>query len=372
MGSLEEFSKQILQLQSSLEVADKTVPDVDTLRVPEDGISLLGVKSEIYLSYLGFLGTLLIARLRSYKGKDDVSHEQLDDYQDVEIDAIKKLGELRVYLERGVRPLERRMKYSIEKLLTTFANSERVPPPTHGKLSKSARRRGSSGKGERRGELSEEDGQSDVENSASGSQSVASIDELSYRPNLAAFSEPSRGKEDMDEARDGPQKTKVGVYRPPKNTPTALPTTDQDRTLKQRRIKPIRSTAVDDYIATELSNAPAAEPSIGSTIAAGGRRTKSAKEREVEEEKRAYEEANFVRLPKEGKKEKARKRAQEHANSFGGEDLRGLGEGAERISLATAKGGSNSRKRATEDGPRGDGFSAGTFAGKRRKMGKRK
>jgi U3 small nucleolar ribonucleoprotein protein LCP5 len=104
-----------------------------------------------------------------------------------------------------------------------------------------------------------------------------------------------------------------------------------------------------------------AEPSIGSGIIEGGRRSKSEKERQEEKEKREYEETNYTRLPKESKKERAKKGGRKDAG-YGGEEWRGLGEGIDRIErLTKRKSGESrnvlekSRKRPTEDGPRGDG-----------------
>ncbi len=118
---------------------------------------------------------------------------------------------------------------------------------------------------------------------------------------------------------------------------------------------------MDEFISAELSSAPLAEPSIGSTIISGGRRNKSEKEKKDEQERREYEERNYVRLPKESKKERAKKGGRRDAG-YGGEEWRGLGEGIDRIErLTTRKGGEGrsvlekSRKRPTEDGPRGSG-----------------
>ena len=127
---------------------------------------------------------------------------------------------------------------------------------------------------------------------------------------------------------------------------------------------------MDEFIADELSAAPAAEPSIGTTIVQGGRKMKTAQDRASEAERQVYEESNFVRLPKESKKDKAKKNREAGRSSrmqFGGEDWHDLGQGVDRIDRLTRrkeKGGGGvramlekSRKRGPEttDGPRGSG-----------------
>jgi U3 small nucleolar ribonucleoprotein protein LCP5 len=132
---------------------------------------------------------------------------------------------------------------------------------------------------------------------------------------------------------------------------------------------------MEEFVASELSSAPIAEPSIGTTIVQGGRRMKTTQERKDEAERTEYEEANFTRLPKESKKERAKKAKQLGKSGrmqFGGEEWHNLGEGIDRIDRLTKRkeGGAGSGVRAmleksrkrgpeTEDGPRGSGHQMG-------------
>jgi len=121
-----------------------------------------------------------------------------------------------------------------------------------------------------------------------------------------------------------------------------------------------------------LSTAPSLEPSIGSTIVAGGRGTKTARDRVAEAERTAYEENNFVRLPALSKKEMARQRGRRDGQ-YGGEEMSGLGGDLDRIERAT--GGKRKMggklENGGKDGPRGDGF-GGVVNVKRRKVAARK
>jgi U3 small nucleolar ribonucleoprotein protein LCP5 len=335
-------------LTTSIQSATEALPKDDILP-PKEGISLLDVKNELLLSYLQNLVFLILLKLRARSsGESDQLHPQDE--------VVQKLVELRVYLEKGVRPLENRLKYNIDKIIRTAddaarrANQETTKP-------KMRKPRNDTGSGS---------DESDAESAASD-QTADSEDEMSYAPNKAAV---IRAKQEEPSARER-ESAKDGIYRPPKITPMAMPTTDR---AERRERRPNKSATLDEFIATELSTAPIAEPSIGSTITHGGRHTKSEKERREENERREYEEANMTRLAPKSKKER-RKEERGRTGGFGGEEWRGLGAGIDRIErLTQKKGGSGqgslekSRKRPVEDGPRGSGSAAGDAFEKRRKI----
>ena len=152
-----------------------------------------------------------------------------------------------------------------------------------------------------------------------------------------------------------------------------MPTT---KTRERKERKPGRSAAVDEYITTEYSYAPFADPSFGSTITSGGRKNKDARQLAKEQERRDYEEANLIRLPKESKSELAKQSARDRRGGFGGEEWRELGNSVDRIGSLTKKKGRDSaleksrKRRAVEDGPRGDGIGNAFEMKKRRVMKK--
>ena len=198
---------------------------------------------------------------------------------------------------------------------------------------------------------------------------------MSYRPNPAAFAAP---KADAEPEKIGRYsgKNEDGVYRPPRISATSMPTTEQ---REKRAARPGHSATVDEYITNELSANPVAQPSIGSNLADRGRSVKNAKALAREAERRNYEETNLVRLPKESKKELAKYKQKDRAN-YGGEEWKGLGESLDRIGELTRKKGKDTaldksrKRRATEDGPRGDGMGdsmGGAFDMKKRRMDKK-
>lgn len=325
-------------LSSTFEAASK-IPSVES---PEDGISLLDTKNELLLSYLQNLVFLILVKLRKAKKNDSDDESNIDD------EVVKRLVELRLYLEKGVRPLEDKLRYRIETALRAAADTERNLKAAQA----AAQAKADSESG------SESDDESDEEDEIVDEDTNTAI--LAHRPAMGAFARPAT------DSAGKPSNDKTGVYRPPKIAPTTMPTTE---TRERRQRGPIKSATMDEFVADELSAAPLAQPSIGTNIVQFGRRLKTAGERKDEDERRDYEERNFVRLAKDSKKDRAQKNAVENRRgrmNYGGEEFRDLGMGVDRINRLTKKkdggGGTRallekSRKRGPEtvDGPRGSG-----------------
>ncbi|RDW58979.1 small subunit rRNA maturation protein LCP5 [Aspergillus mulundensis] len=359
---LETLTASLSTTSTSLPSAKRESPTEVSILPPQDGISLLDTKCDLLLSYLQNLVFLMIFQLRELPSKDALDEKGED--QSIRAQVTSKLIELRTYLDRGVRPLEGRLKYQVDKVVKAAEEAERAEKSAQATKPSKSRRGDESD--------SEEGSASDDASGVEGSESETDedIDEMAYRPNVSAFSKKMQPEAEAD--KTARKASSDGIYRPPKIMPTAMPTTER----KERRERPTRrSNVIDEFVSAEMSSAPMAEPSIGSTIVSGGRHTKSRKEREHEAERTRYEETNFVRLAGESKKERAKKAASRRAEgTFGGEEWKGLTEGADRITRLTkrAKGSGNalerSRKRKlTEDGQRGDGVGVGQIFEKRRK-----
>ncbi|KAL2177804.1 uncharacterized protein P884DRAFT_259443 [Thermothelomyces heterothallicus CBS 202.75] len=358
---LDSLTKSI---SSTLEVA----PKIANIELPKDGISLLDVKNELLLSYLQNLVFLILLKLRQAKSRDaksDTEGQSLDDL------VVSKLVELRLYLEKGTRPLEDKLRFQIDKVLRAADDAER-----NAKQAEEASKANGNGSGSESESDSDSEGGSDEESDEQEAPAAAGfkISDLQHRPNLSNFQRPAAAAKYSGKETDA-----SGVYRPPRIAPVVMPTTER-REKGDRR--PLKSATLDEFIADEMSTAPIAEPSIGTTIADRGRKIKTAAERRKEDERREFEETNFVRLPKESKKERAKRLRQEGGSrrmNFGGEEWRDLSEGVDRISRLTkskSSGGGTkallekSRKRGidTVDGPRGSGVSMGERFQKRLKV----
>ncbi|KAE9969523.1 hypothetical protein BLS_005329 [Venturia inaequalis] len=321
-------------LQESLSTAN--LPTESSILPPQNGISLLDLKNELFLSYLQNLVFLILLKLRhATDSENDSKSLELNE------EATKKLVALRLYLEKGVKPLEGRLAYQINKVVkaaddNTVSAAIANARPKLGKPKKA--------------DAFEDSGSED----GSSSDEPEDVDELSYRPNPAALLRPS-----SDSAKTGKSnEPSDGIYRPPRITATAMPTSGPKKERKERTMK---SQTMEEFVRQELSTAPLAEPSIGSTIVAGGRRVKGERERADEAERAEYEEKMLTRLAPLTKKEKAKRGQTERSSGYGGEEWRDLGAGLDRIeNLTKRKGGGQldkSRKRKIDvaDGPRDSG-----------------
>jgi len=331
--------------------------DESALLPPTDGNSLLDVKNDLLLAYLQNLAFLIILRLRNNEGTSS-------DTIKLGEEAVKKLVEQRVYLERGVRPLEGRLKYQIDKVLRAADDA------TRGAQEKSTKKATATG-------ANDEDFGSEVSDGSEADSDASSVDDLERSASNARPGVLRTTAKPVDSSSTRTKASATGAYKPPKITPTAMPAPPSRDAPQRKR----RSNLVDEYIDDEVSTAPRAQPSIGSnsTILDRGRGGLSTRDREKLRERTDYEERNFVRLPGESKaeKRKARARGENRRDMFGGEDWTGLGGLGDRInrSVVGRKGEKESvlerrekRKRETVDGPRGDGTAIGDAFEKKRKV----
>lgn len=365
-------------LTSALEATTKAS---ETER-PTGAISLLDVKNELLLSYLHNLVFLILLKLRNHRAQD--SKPEADDDSSLRDAAVLKLVELRLFLQKGVAPLEAKLKYQIDNLLRAVDSSERNAAALEG--SKNAKTKSANGHGkdesEEDSELeSEEDDEeegdddgldSDLEDNRAVVDRTALDNGSTAAPRLASFGVPSaagrsKAKSSAPASRGGAATgdaaTGGGVYVAPKRRAVlmdassgALPTTTPSQPAARAR-RPPKSSVLDEYLASEASAAPVAEPSIGTNLTASGPslrrgtlRERSARERDEARERREYEETHMVRLPQESKKERRAKRAggAEGARgkggrmAFGGEEFTMLGSGLDRIN-SLVKGGRGGR-----------------------------
>ncbi|KZZ93345.1 Sas10/Utp3/C1D [Moelleriella libera RCEF 2490] len=350
------LSTLLTSLTQSLSLAQEATPKIASIEHPQNGISLLDVKNELLLSYLQNLVFLILLKLRNAKS-DSQDGDALDE------SVRGKLVELRLFLEKGARPLEDKLKFSIERFLRAAQdaqyNDAQQPKATTGL--------NTDGTDESLSESNSEDDDASAAGKDDEPQRrpVASKGTKMAAPNLGTLIDDETAV--SDRRAEGPG----GIYRPPRRDRVVMETSGRPREKNERRAQ--KSFIMEEFVEDEFSSAPLAEPSIGTTIVQGGRKMKTAEERKDEAERRDYEESNFVRLPKESKKDRAKKNKASGRSSrmqFGGEEWHNLGEGVDRIDRLTKRkgpaGGSvralldKSRKRGhdTTDGPRGSGHGA--------------
>lgn len=355
----------LTSLTQSLALAQEAAPGLANIEHPKDGISLLDVKNEVLLSYLQNLVFLILLKIRNSKSSDNADNSEIDE------SVRSKLVELRLYLEKGARPLEEKLRFSIERFLRTASDAQREEKAKE----ESERLNGKTG--------SESD-ESDSESGSADESESKDAEPASSRKSGDLKAAPKFGSliDDVTARPAQRENAPSGVYRPPKRERQVMDAPGARREKTDRR--PVRSRTVEEFVNSELSAAPLAEPSIGTTIVQGGRKMKTADDRKEEAERREYEEMNFVRLPTASKKDKAKKARQDGRAGrmqFGGEEWHDLGEGVDRIDRLTkrkdgGRGGnvramldkSRKRGRDTTDGPRASGHEMGDRYNKKVKM----
>ncbi|KAI1185542.1 U3 small nucleolar ribonucleoprotein lcp5-like protein [Nemania serpens] len=354
-------------LTASLSSTIEAVPKLAGIDETGDGVSLLDVKNELLLSYLQNLVFLILIKIRNAKSADAGK-----DSAEISDAVVKKLVELRLYLDKGVRPLEERLRFQLDKIIRAADDAERSEEMAK-QAQDAAGSEAESGSDNESDDDSNNDDEDDDDAAPAADKRRRGADNNARRqadarqgPLFSNFSAP------VSVGMAAAAQDKTGVYRPPRIAPTVMPTTERRERAERR---PIKSATINEYIADELSAAPSAIPSVGSNVVFGGRKVKTAAERDEEERRREFEETNFVRLPKESKKQRAEKNKQERRSakmSFGGEEWRDLGEGVDRINKLTRRreGGGRSTKalleksrkrgRDTIDSNRGSGLNSDT------------
>ncbi|MCJ1426878.1 hypothetical protein MMC29_004781 [Sticta canariensis] len=344
-------------LIESLSSALDSIPTSTDVAFPEDGISLLSTKNELLLSYLQNLIFLIILKIRNLTPQPSASspsrsHSPGSDDLAAHDDApvVQNLVALRVYLERGVRPLESRLRYQLDKLLLAAADeSARTvsgPSAANGALAPAANRT------EVRASSPSSDADGDGNNDSTLSPK---IDPLSHRPNPSSLSGPRRRS-----SPNVPSSSKQGLYRPPHITPTSLPSSAPPSSKRTSRAAAARKSAtLDEFVREEMTDAPMAEPSIG---AGSGLRGRAA---ERERERTGYEEGRLVRLPAEkgGGAAAAKKR---RGGAIGAEDfLLGAGGQWDNGDLLGLDSGGGRTKKKQKVRREGSSKEEGTVIGER-------
>lgn len=300
--------EQLTTLVESLTSALDCLPSSPNL-LPEEGISLLSSKNELLISYLQNLIFLVILKIRGIAAHPNESSpaQNFEEADSLDNSVVEKLIALRIYLEKGIRPLESRLKCQLEKLLAVASGPASGLQIDNGTDSQKFTAISSSDK---------DPVSSSHRDSPNEDIPVPSkIAPLAHRPNPASFLAPPKYSTSRN--------AKAGLYRPPHIMPTSMASPSSK---KERTQRPRKSATLEEYVREEMGDMPVMEPSIG---AGSGLRGKAA---EKERERADYEEGRLVRLPSErGKKRRA-----------GGEDFSGgvgladgfdfdLGGGAKRV-----------------------------------------
>lgn len=272
-----------------------------------EGVSLLTLKNNSLLSYLNNLVIILLAKLQ------EVEEESLETFNSIEAirsSAVENTIVQRVNLEKGIKPLEKRLSYQLDKMIRSYNRMESEEQDTRKSIEES-----SNNKKKASGSSSESDSESGSEE-GSDFDSEAEDDNLQYKPDVQALtkltskdkSNKSAGKSSNSGEKYKPPK--ISAVEPPKPIASASSSSSSNRKLQ----------SMEEYL-NENSDQPMLETSIGAAVVdhgKGGVRTN--KEREKEREIQRYEETNFTRLPNAATKKSFKEKQSDLVNKFAGED----------------------------------------------------
>lgn len=287
VGSLQETSSAILKLKE--QYGSSSV-------VNNDKVSLLSLKSASMLAYVNALTVVIGEKLGGNATADSGREKSI---------------EHRIVLERGVKPLEKKLSYQLDKLVKAHMRMEN-------EFADAQRR------AEMQGGRNEND------------DSDSSDDEMAQRPRTFGASE----REEEEE-----EKSKPAVYQPPKISST-LPFDDRFNSKEHKdRSNRVRMQAMDEYLREE-SERPEWESSIGANILKHGRGgVKSLRDAEKDREMERYEEENFTRVKATSKTDKRNEKRRERMNQvnmIGGEDFSIFGN-KRKLEDSTSRGSKRSR-----------------------------
>ncbi|CAI4060488.1 small subunit rRNA maturation protein LCP5 SKDI_05G1990 [Saccharomyces kudriavzevii IFO 1802] len=296
---------------------------------PTEKVSLLSLKNGSMLGYINSLMMLIGNRLDE-KCKNPTA-----------MDARERSIQHRVVLERGVKPLEKKLSYQLDKLTRAYVKMEKEYKDAE-KRALETSTLANHGKDDND---SEEDDSSE--------------EEMAYRPNTSGIistdKKSSHRDEEVSKEENGDENgdDESGVYKPPKITAVLPPqqTHFEDRfdarEHKDRSSKS-RMQAMEEYI-RESSDQPDWSASIGADIVNHGRGgIKSSRDTEKELKVTSFEEDNFTRLNITNKAEKRKQKQRERnarVNVIGGEDF-GIFSSKRKLEDSTSRRGAKKTRSA--------------------------
>lgn len=291
-----------------------------------EDVSLLDLKNRSMLSYIHNVVLVILSQVeRIKKGK-------VEEVEGLRQEAIENAITQRVTLDKGIKPLEKKLTYQLDKMVRSY---NKMQSDYNNK--------------EEESNVADDDKQKESRGSDSEESSEeSSEDELSYRPDASSLiKKPMKKTSKSTEASDPSDPSET--YKPPKISAMAPPSSISNGQRENNRPNQ-KLQSMEEYL-RESSDLPMEDRSIGANIVNHGRSVKTSQERKREQEVQRYEEENFTRLPNTmTKKDKSQKR-RDMVNTFGGEDwsmfnnTRDIGEGTSRKRKNTSAWDKAKRKR---------------------------
>ncbi|KAM9902240.1 hypothetical protein OXX69_008398 [Metschnikowia pulcherrima] len=313
IGSLAQTTTSVKSAHTRyIDEAELLLPDTikqiaKTSDVSVEGMSLLSLKSSSLLSYVNNLVLIILAHLERLQADGS-------EIEPLRLEAVVASVKQRVTLEKGIKPLEKKLSYQLDKMVRSFHRMEEESAKASEKVAEDAENQKLSKRVSKQGSDSDSDSDSD-----SNSDSEDDEDALSYRPDAAALAKMAPQAKKSAKSSKSEKDPSAEKYKPPKISAVAPPTAAfDDRAAPKQSNRKLQS--MEEYLA-EASELPQAESSIGATIVGHGRGgVKTSRDKQKEMELQRYEESNFTRLPSTATKKSFRQKMAERANTFAGED----------------------------------------------------
>ncbi|RLV94873.1 U3 small nucleolar ribonucleoprotein LCP5 [Spathaspora sp. JA1] len=269
-----------------------------------EGVSLLQLKNQALLSYINNIALVVLGQVAKL---EDEGSEKVGELWD---ESVKRSIVQRVTLEKGVKPLEKKIGYQLDKMVRAYTRMEEDEQKIENKLNNR-----------------DEDGSSSEEEEEEDSEEED--DKLAYRPDASSLAKLApRGRESKTTSETSNEKyvaPKISAMAPP----SAIP--------KEKPSKTKKLQSMEEYL-QDQSDLPTAEASIGSTIVDHGRGgVKTSHDRKKESEIQTYEENNFIRLPSTQTKKSFKQKQRDMANQFAGEDWSIFNNNDREVSSGTSR-----------------------------------
>lgn len=258
-----------------------------------EGVSLLSLKNSSLLSYLNNLVLIILTHIQR------LDEDAKGNTEDARLKSVENTIVQRVCLEKGIKPLEKKLNYQLDKMVRAYNRMETDESQVIKKVQEH---------NENKNEGDEDDDSSDEEDDA-----------LSYRPDSAALAKMTQSNPSSKQAEANDDTESQEKYRPPKFSamapPKADPTAGSGKSSHTRKLQ-----SMEEYL-RENSDLPQLESSIGSTIVDNGRAgVKTSFDKNKEQQIQRYEEENFTRLPTTMTKKSYQQKQSDMVNNFAGED----------------------------------------------------
>lgn len=290
-------------------------------------VSLLTLKNASLLAYVNSLMVVVGEKL----GRTDASAKS----------GRAQSVEHRVVLERGVRPLEKKLAYQLDKLVRAYTRMEGEYEAAE-KRALAAQDEAAAGRDSGNGASGDEaarggrsranaDDDADEGSNSDDSDSDSETEAQAFRPNAAGLiGRSARDKHTAGAApAAGTDDAPAEAYKPPRIS-AALPPQHHfedkfDAQQHRDRSGKNRMQAMEEYV-REVSEQPDWEASVGANIVDHGKGgVKTLRDTQREQRIKDYEEDNFTRVNVKGNKAERRRAKQKEraarANMLGGEDF---------------------------------------------------